>query len=104
MKTREQVELLKKEWLNDPCWDIYETGDYQEYRDELLTFQTNMQQEWRAREYNRVYDFAKRLGIETLGNPEDEPNLELARYLRRIEIRITEIEDKLERNFHILTR
>ena len=104
MKTRKQVESLKKNWLNDPCWDIYETEGYQEYRDELLTFQTNILQEWRAKQYNKIYDFASSLGIERLGNPEDEPNLELAKYLIKIEERINNVEARLERNFHILTQ
>ena len=104
MKTREQVEALKKNWLNDPCWDIYETEEFEEYRDELLTFQTNMQREWRAEQYCKVFDFAKSLGIENLGDANDEPNLELAKYLTRIEQRIRDIESRLERNFHILTQ
>ena len=104
MKTRQEVEALKANWRGDPCWDIYETEGFEEYRDELLTFQTNMQQEWRANQYNKVYDFASSLGIEMLGNPEDEPNLELAKYLTKIEDRISNIEARLERNFHILTQ
>jgi len=42
-------------------------------------------------------------GINELGNPEDEPNLNLAQYLEALEYRITNIESRLERNFHILT-
>ena len=104
MKSREEVEALKKNWLQDPCWDIYETEGFGEYRKELVTFQTNMHKEWRAGEYNRIYKFAESLGIDNLGNPEDEPNLELAKYLDKMEKRITDIESRLERNFHILTR
>ena len=104
MKTREQVECLKDNWRCDPCWDIYETEGLEEYRDELVTFQTNMNQEWRAREYNKIYDFAQGLGIETIGNAGDEPNLSLARYLIAIDKRISDIEEKIERNFHILAR
>ena len=103
MKTREEVEALKKNWLHDPCWDIYETEGFEEYRAELVTFQTNMHSEWRAGEYNRIYKFAETLGIDNLGNPEDEPNLELAKYLDKLEMRIADIEKRLERNFHILS-
>ena len=94
MKTREQVEMLKRNWMNDPCWDIYETEDYQEYRDELRVFQLNMTQEWRAIEYNKVYSFAQGLGIETIGNAGDEPDLSLARYLIKLETRIKELEQQ----------
>lgn len=94
MKARQEMEQLKQCWIKDPIWDIYETEGYEEYRDELRVFQTNMMQEWRAREYNKVYDYARRLGIETLGNPADEPNLELAKLLMRIEERLTQVENK----------
>ena len=92
MKTRHEVEALKENWRGDPCWDIYETEGFEEYRDELITFQTNMNQEWRVREYNKVYSFAQGLGIETIGNAGDEPNLSLARYLMKLEERIIELE------------
>ena len=104
MKTREQVEALKNNWRFDPCWDIYDTEGFGEYRDELLLFQTNLQQEWRATQYNRTYDFARSIGIENLGDKEDEPNLELAKYLLKLESRIRELEETIARNFHILTR
>lgn len=94
MKTRMEVEALKRNWIKDPIWDIYDTEGYEEYRDELRKFQTNMMQEWRAREYNKVYDYARGLGIETLGNPADEPNLELAKLLMQIEERLTALENK----------
>lgn len=94
MKTRQEVEQLKQCWIKDPIWDIYDTEGYEEYKDELRVFQTNMMQEWRAREYNKVYDYARTLSIETLGNPADEPNLELAKLLMQIEKRLTQIENK----------
>ncbi len=95
MKTRLEVEALKENWRNDPCWDIYETEGFEEYRDELRTYQINMSQEWRIKLYNKVYDFASSLCIETLGNSQDETNLELAKYLMRLEARINELENKL---------
>jgi len=93
MKTRQEVEALKQNWLGDGCWDIYDTEGFEEYRDELRVFQINQQVEWRAKEYNKVYDFAQGLGIETIGNAADEPNLSLARYLMKLEERIKELEN-----------
>ena len=93
MKTREQVEALKQNWLGDGCWDIYETEGFKEYREELRIFQINMEQEWRAKEYNKVYQFAQSLSINTLGNHEDAPDLSLARYLISLEERIKELEN-----------
>lgn len=38
MKTRLQVEDLKRQWLTDGAWDIENTPGFEEYRDELLDF------------------------------------------------------------------
>lgn len=38
MKTREEEEDLKQNWVNDPCWDIEETEGFEEYREELSDF------------------------------------------------------------------
>ena len=92
MNSREEVEALKNNWRWDPCWDIYETEGFEEYHDELLLFQINLQQEWRAKEYNRVYDFASQLSIERLGSKDEEANLGLARYLLELEARIRKLE------------
>jgi len=97
MKTRQEVEALKQNWLADGCWDIYDTEGFEEYRDELRVFQINQQQEWRAKEYNKVYSFAQGLGIETIGNAADEPNLSLARYIMKLEERIKELENQTRR-------
>ena len=31
-KTIQEVEKLKANWKNDPCWDLYETEGFEEYR------------------------------------------------------------------------
>ncbi len=38
-KTREDVEALKRDWQYDSSWDIYDTEGFEEYREELTTFQ-----------------------------------------------------------------
>lgn len=38
MKTREEVDALKKSWLKDGCFDIEDTEGFEEYRDELKLF------------------------------------------------------------------
>lgn len=48
VKTREEVEELKKEWLDDPCWDLYDTEGFEEYRDELKKFQEEWEAKWEA--------------------------------------------------------
>jgi hypothetical protein len=99
MKTEAEIEALKKNWLSDPCWDIEDTDGFEEYKAELREFRRLTEMNWRAAEYCRVYDKARDLGIENLGDKNDEPNLNLMKYLERLEIRITQLEkrcDKIE--------
>ena len=39
MKNRSEVEKLKKEWLQNPGWDLSHVKGFEEYRDELNSFQ-----------------------------------------------------------------
>ncbi|MFA5298883.1 MAG: hypothetical protein WC389_11815 [Lutibacter sp.] len=48
MKTREEVEKLKQNWLNDTCWDIYGTEGFEDYKDELRIYQKNCEDRWKA--------------------------------------------------------
>ena len=96
MKTKEQVEVLKKNWLNDACWDIEETEGFEGYKQELKDFRLNQEREWRAREYNRLYNKAVSLGIDKLGDKDNETNLELVKYLESLEQRIQSLEHKTE--------
>lgn len=43
--TREQVEKLKRNWRDDPNWDLYDTEGFEAYRDELTAYQA----EWEAK-------------------------------------------------------
>lgn len=38
MKTREEIEKIKEDWLNDPQSDLTEIDDVKEYEYELLYF------------------------------------------------------------------
>lgn len=48
MKTREEVEDLKRQWLRDPCWDIEDTPGFEEYAVELAGFAVEHRKIWRA--------------------------------------------------------
>jgi hypothetical protein len=41
MKTREEVEELKRQWIQDGIFDLYEVEGFEEYREELIEFQNN---------------------------------------------------------------
>ncbi|PZO26181.1 MAG: hypothetical protein DCE86_14885, partial [Flavobacteriaceae bacterium] len=42
IKTREDIDELKKQWLYDPIWDIEETEGFEEFRDELLAWRLDL--------------------------------------------------------------
>ncbi len=52
-KTKEEVDKLKKDWMNDPCWGIEGTEGFEEYREELIAFSNEYKTrciiEWKKR-------------------------------------------------------
>lgn len=67
MKTREEVDALKKGWKHDPCWDIEDTEGFDEYVEELLNFrrQTEAEQKakWEERENARATLVREQTGV-----------------------------------------
>jgi len=45
MKTRAEVDELKRQWKRDPIWDIEETEGFEEYREELIEFHKKWNEE-----------------------------------------------------------
>lgn len=37
-KSKEELDKLKKDWLEDPIWDIEDSSGFAEHHDELLIF------------------------------------------------------------------
>jgi len=48
MKTREEVEALKAQWLKDPCWRLEDAIGFEEYGVELCAFAYEREAEWKA--------------------------------------------------------
>jgi hypothetical protein len=46
MKTREEVEQLKADWLYDPCYDLETVEGFEDYKEELLAFSKEKQAHW----------------------------------------------------------
>jgi len=86
-KSRGQVEHLKRCWLADPCFDLYAEEGFEEYRKELTDFQRKQELLWKAEEEGRRRERARKMGI--------PDNLELADYIRLLEHRITQLEQKV---------
>jgi len=69
MKTREELEQLKREWGKDPCWDIYNTEGFEEYKDELKAYQKSIDDKYeRQRQQEREIENseADQLGVHGL--------------------------------------
>lgn len=45
--TREEIDNLKENWLKDPVFDLYELPGFDEYWEELETFQRSQEKIWR---------------------------------------------------------
>lgn len=54
-RTREDLDVLKAQWAEDPCWDIENTEGFESHCDELLAFRTVTEAEW-ARERRRTIE------------------------------------------------
>lgn len=80
MKSREEVQRLKGQWIDDPCWDIEATEGYEDYYDELLAFRQTQERKWSKLEELRLRDLACRYGI--------PGNMRLAKYIEDLEDRI----------------
>ena len=94
MKSNENIEALKRNWKKDPCWDIEETEGFEDYKDELKAYRLEQESKWLAMEYNRLYNRARDLGIDQLGDRDNEVDLRLMRYLEGLERQITELSKK----------
>lgn len=40
VRTRHEIEALKRNWLEDGCWDLEKTEGFEAHHDELLAFST----------------------------------------------------------------
>jgi|GEM_PF-2394510 len=46
MATPEEIHRLKVDWVDDPCWDIFDTEGFEEHYDELKAFQEEKDRDW----------------------------------------------------------
>lgn len=43
MKTQEEIEALKSNWIKDPCWDIEDTEGFEDHKEELLAYRLQIE-------------------------------------------------------------
>ena len=92
MKTREEVETLKKAWFDEPIWDIKDTEGFEDYITELTQYQKACEFNWEQQSNQRLQAKAASLGI--------PGNLTLAKYIDRLEDRINELENRLYKHMN----
>ena len=65
MATQEQIEKLKADWRNDPCWDIEDTEGFEDHKEELLAYRKQVKAEWEQKARERADKRAKKMKEET---------------------------------------
>lgn len=83
--SRAEVEDLKRNWRQDPCWDLADTEGFEEYREELAAFQQEHERTCAVNEQTELAALAARF----------QCSIELARYLRSQEARIAQLEEQI---------
>lgn len=53
-KTREDVETLKRQWAQDPIWDLEDTDGFAAYRTELHIYRLEMEKRWLQQRHNNL--------------------------------------------------
>jgi hypothetical protein len=54
MRTPEEIEELKRQWIADGTWDIETTDGFDEHRDELIAFRTEHEAELEVARQNKA--------------------------------------------------
>lgn len=85
--SRQQIENLKFNWRNDPCWDIEDTEGFESVRNELLAYRLEIEAEWQVRLDRRIESVAIAYDIKS--------NLKLAAIIMHLEDRIRDFERRV---------
>lgn len=89
MKTETDIQELKRQWMEDPHWDIEDTEGFEEYKEELHEFRIQKEKEWERKRKCFLIDKSVEYGI--------PGNLELTQRLLTMEDRISLLTDQLMR-------
>ena len=87
-KTPQEIENLKRNWKNDPCWDIYNTEGFEAHIEELKEYQREDEEKWQKKQASELQEFAIKLGI--------PDQLTLAQYIKDLEYRLRETNDRID--------
>ncbi len=82
VRSEEEIDTLKADWLDDPCWDIEDTRGFEVWHDELLAWRKESEAVHELEERERVGEKTAELGI----------NATLLEYIEQLERRIAALE------------
>ena len=63
VKTRAEVDYLKQNWMNDPCWDLEKTDGFEDHKDELWEFRLEKEMEWSKKRCDELWLISCKMGI-----------------------------------------
>lgn len=86
MKTADEIENLKRQWMADNIWDIENTEGFEAHRAELLAFRLATEAEWAAQRQARLERRATELGC----------SVALVEYLERLEYQIKQLREMVD--------
>ena len=86
MKTQEEIQELKQDWFNDPCWDIEDTEGFEDHREQLKEYRLQCENKWRDGYKNRIHARADQLKC----------SFELVEYIERLEYKLDDMERKID--------
>ncbi|GGB53221.1 hypothetical protein GCM10011607_12180 [Shewanella inventionis] len=91
IKTREEIEDLKRDWKNDPCWDIENTEGFEVHKNELKAYSDECELEWsktaekrKARENKKLEEELERIGA-----------LGMLKMIKALKSRLNEAEERI---------
>lgn len=85
-RTEAEIAELKRQWQNDPCWDIEDTEGFEYHYMELRRWREALEDERLVREINRVTARAAHLGF----------TYDQMRFIETLERRIATLEKQTE--------
>ena len=89
MATTGDIEALKENWRNDPCWAIETTEGFEQHREELLDYRLEQEKKCEAWRYEKLQEKSRRMGI--------PGNMELTQYIENLEYQIQQLWKAIEK-------
>lgn len=86
LKSKEEIESLKRNWESDPCWDIEGTEGFEAHSDELLAHRLKAEAQWSQERYDEIDRKATQLRC----------SHELAEYIMGLERRLVSMNEVIE--------